>query len=211
MEASEALAFVDESGRFFDPHGPVIVIAVVVADASERGLSRLLARIRRRLPTKGKRKRERRRAELKFSTTSPKTRREILTALARQPVRLCILIVHKAGTSIEDTPRNFAHIVSAILPECVERFRNLNRVLIDRHFSRTADQATTNRFVLARLGREIEIEHVDSLQDTRIDLADFVAGAVAYAQIHGDTTYEDLLRDKIAVYKKVSWKEKEKW
>ncbi len=205
------LALIDESGTLPDPTDSIVVIAIVVADVIEPGLRRLLAKIRRQLPIKGKRRRERRVEELKFRTTSPKTRRQVLAALARQPVTLFVLIVIKDGVSVEDTPENYASLVNAILPECISWFPNLKRILFDRHFSRQTDQTKLSDFVLAKLEAEIVIEHVDSLQDARIDLADFVAGAVVYARLHGDTTYEDLIRSKIGVYKVVRWVDKEKW
>ncbi|MBU0511716.1 MAG: hypothetical protein KKD28_08305 [Chloroflexi bacterium] len=104
MQDSEVFALIDESGRLFDPNDPVVIIAAVIADTSNRRLDRLLPKIRRRLPTKGKRKRERHKKELKFYTTSSKTRHQVLAAIAKQLATLFVLIVEKDGASIEDTP-----------------------------------------------------------------------------------------------------------
>lgn len=208
---TRVLAFIDESGSLPDPADSVVVIAAVIAEESERGLERLLAKIRRRLPRKGKRKRERRIGELKFRKTSPKTRRQVLSALAQQDVALFVGVVGKDSVGIKDTPNNYATLASLVLVDCVNAFPNLDRIVLDRHFSRPADQETTSRVIRVRLRREVIIEQVDSLQDPRIDLADFVAGAVNFARTHGDTTYEDLIRGKIAEYKVARWSEKRKW
>lgn len=204
-------ALVDESGNLPDPTDPVVVIAVVIPEASEKSLARLLAKIRRRLPLKGKRKRERQIGELKFRSTSPKTRRQVLAALARQDVALFVVTVNKDGVGIKDTPENYAMLANLILPECVKDFPNLDHILFDRHFSRRVEQEAMARLIRSALKREVEISHVDSLQDARVDLADFVAGAVAFARSRGDTTYEDLIHGKRIVNKVVRWVEKEKW
>lgn len=211
MSQIEYFALVDESGRLADPSDPVVVLAVIIADNQARGLERLLARIRRNLPTKGKRKMERRKTELKFSTTSDATRHQVLTALARQPVTIFLLVVHKEGVSIQDTPENYAAIVSAILPDCIARFPTLGRILLDRHFSSKPDQAKVKRLIQLPIDHAIQIEFVDSQQDSRIDLADFVAGAVAFAHKWDDTEFEDLIQGKVASYKIARWSKKEKW
>lgn len=211
MPQVDFFALIDESGRLVDPDDPVVVMAIVVADTQDRGLGRLLARIRRNLPTKGKRKAERQKAELKFSTTSDKTRHQVLSALAKQPITLFILVVHKDGASIQDVPENYAAMVNAILPDCIASFPTLRRILIDRHFSAKADQVKLTQFIKQPGERAIRIEYVDSQQDSRIDLADFVAGAVAYAHRHDDTTFEDLVRGKVKSYRIARWARKEKW
>jgi hypothetical protein len=208
---NRVLALVDESGRLADPRDPLVVVAIVVAESTERRLDRLLAKIRRRLPSKGKRKHERRKTELKFNTTSPKTRRQVLHALTQQDVTLLVLVVNKRGVKIADSPKNYGELLCGILPDCLARFPQIDQILIDRHFSKQIDQDVTTRWILETLGQEIAIEHLDSRQDARIDLADFVAGAIAHTRLHQDATYEDLIRAKIAVYKVVDWKEKEKW
>lgn len=117
----------------------------------------------------------------------------------------------KEGREIRDTPENYAALVLPILAECAAQFANLDAILLDRHFSRRGDQDVMSRLLRAGLKQAIQIRHMDSLQDSRIDLADFVAGAVAFARTRGDTAYEDLIRDKIKAYKVVRWSEKEKW
>ena len=157
---NRVLALVDESGRLADSSDPLVVVAVVVTERAERHLDRLLAKIRRRLPPKGKRKHERRKTELKFNTTSPKTRRQVLHALAQQDVALLVLVVNKHGSSIEDSPKNYGNLLCGILPDCLKRFPHLDLVLIDRHFTRQIDQAETTRWILEMLGQNVEIKHL---------------------------------------------------
>lgn len=211
MLAPELIAFIDESGSLPDPSDVIVVIAAVVAHARDLGLARLLAMVRRQLPDKGKRKRERKLTELKFHETSDATRRKILSALTKQDVTLFIVVVDKAGSVISDTPNNYATLIEQVVPYCLERFPRLRRVFIDRHFTRSTDEAVLRKRIESQFDEMVDLRFVNSSQETRIDLADFVAGAVAYTQRFDDTRYEELIRSEIAVYRVLRWKEKEKW
>ncbi len=211
MTQVEFVAFVDESGSLPDLSAPVVVVAVLVADAQDRDLQRLIPKIRRGLPDKGARGRERQLAELKFFKTSDKTRRQVLLALKQEAVTLFVLVVDKEGLTIPDTPGNHALLMKQILPYCLERFPHLRRVFLDNHFARAGDEGVRSQLIESEFDETIQVLAIDSMQDSRINLADFVAGAVAFAHKHDDTRYEELIRSKIAVYRVVRWNEKEKW
>lgn len=210
MEQVEFVAFVDESGSLSSASERVVVIAAVIAEKNRTGLGRVFGQVRRKLPTKGKRKQEKQIGEFKFYRTGAKTRREVLRALAKQPVTLIVLVVDKQGRVIEDSPVNYARMMVWMLSDCIEWIPTLTEVVLDRRFTGN-DQEDALAMIRAQMGEEIAIRAMDSLSEPRIDLADFVAGAVAYAQKHQDASYEDLVRSKIALYQVVKWTEKEKW
>lgn len=207
MAQVEFIAFVDESGSLPDLSTPVVVVAVLVADATDRGLERLIPKIRRGLPEKGACGRERQLAELKFFKTSDKTRRQVMLALKREAVTLSVLVVDKQGLTIPDTPSNHALLMKQVLPYCLERFPHLRRILLDNHFARAMDERVRSELIEADFDETIQVLAIDSLKESRINLADFVAGAVAFAHKHDDTRYEELIRGKIAVYRVVRWNE----
>ncbi|MBI4671810.1 MAG: DUF3800 domain-containing protein [Chloroflexi bacterium] len=211
MSQVEFFAFVDESGSLPDLSAPVVVVAVLVVDAQDRGLERLIPKIRRGLPGKGTRERERQLAELKFFKTSDKTRRQVLLALKQEAVTLFVLVVDKKGFTIPDTPSNHAMLMRQILPYCLERFPHLRRVFLDSHFAREVDERVRSQLIEADFDETIQVLAIDSMKESRINLADFVAGAVAFAHKHDDARYEELIRSKIAMYRVVRWDEKEKW
>jgi len=56
------------------------------------------------------------------------------------------------------------------------------------------------------VGREVFVEHLDSLQNPVISLADFVAGAVRYYYARGDDQFKSIVREKVVEEGTISWK-----
>lgn len=89
-------ALVDESGRLADPDDRILVIAALVT-RSLVGLDKIIPQARRKIPTKGKHKKELKLAEIKFSTTGDKTRERVFklisaTAIKKSPNLSHVLI-----------------------------------------------------------------------------------------------------------------------
>jgi hypothetical protein len=204
-----AQAFVDESGRFVDPNDTVVVIAVVGLAEPIR-LRRLIAQVRRSLPKKAKYRKERRLSEIKFQNVSQSTRVKLLRELASENVKIAVLVVEKGGKSIEDTPTNYARLLREILPKCVKAIPDLDAIVLDHHFHSRAEEEFT-ALLRTFLPHSVRIQHADSLQDSRVDLADFVAGAVNQYERLRDSTYIELVRSRIILYESRHWKEIKKW
>lgn len=60
---------------------------------------------------------------------------------------------------------------------------------------------------LGKKKREVFVEHLDSLQNPVISLADFVAGAVRYYYTRGDNRFRKIIEGKIFKEKTLSWKQ----
>jgi len=202
---SQPLAIIDESGALPDPQEKYVAVAVLVVEkGEEHRLKRILKRTRQRLPRKGKRRREWRKAELKFGEVGDKTIRMILQALAEQKVEIYLLVVEKTERPIPDTPQNYAEIVWYILQEAMTHYPDLE-VLIDKHFTQKQKRERFNQLIEAYAGRKVDIKHVDSQQDSRVNLADFVAGATRYKAL-GRPEFFSLFQRRVVLEKKMKWK-----
>lgn len=197
-------ALIDESGRLYDPRDRILVISVIVTPTLV-GLDRIIAKARERSPAKGKRRRERL-SEIKFSFCGDKTREYILRSLSRKDVKIYNLIVDKQGRRITDSPENFSLLISTVLKQPLRDNPNLDHILIDRHFTFVTRRERFNDSLGRRIGREVFVGHLDSLQNPVISLADFVAGAVRYHYARDDDRFKKIIREEITEEKTLSWR-----
>src|SRR3989338_2442598 len=124
---------IDESGRLTDPGDKILVlVALITENLSE--LEKIIIRARRRIPTKGKRRKERL-SELKFSLTGDNTRLFVLKELAKQKVSVYSLVIDKGGRKITDDPSNYALLIGKVLKLSLSDHPRLTHILIDRHFT----------------------------------------------------------------------------
>lgn len=170
------------------------------------GLDRIITKVRERIPAKGKRRRERL-SEIKFSFCGDKTREYVLRSLSQEDVKIYNLIIDKQGRKVVDSPENFALLISTVLKHPLRDTPDLNHILIDRHFTFVTQRERFNSSLRNRIGREVFVEHLDSLQNPVISLADFVAGAVRYHYARGDTRFKNIIGEKIIEEKTLSWKQ----
>ena len=169
-------ALIDESGRLYDPEDKILVFSAIVADNLTR-LERIVTKARKRIPKKGARRKERL-SEIKFSLTGDKTKRFVLQELAKQEIKIYSLIIDKGGRKISDNPVTYALLIGEILKILLPDNPQLSHIIIDRHFTFITQREMFNYQLQKQFGDNLFIEHVDSLQNPVITLADFVAGAV---------------------------------
>ena len=196
---------IDESGRFGDPESKILVLAAVAAN-SLIGLDRIIPKVKTRLPVKGKRRKERTLAEIKFSTTGDKTRKAVLDAIVREKIEIFLIVIVTEGRKIVDNPENYALLVTQLLSMVKKKNIELKHVIIDRHFSWIHQREKFNQLVQKKLKMDLFIEHLDSQQNTVISLADFVAGGVREDYVKGKNQWEGIIRHKIISKKEISWR-----
>ncbi|TAL62807.1 MAG: hypothetical protein EPN88_12890 [Bacteroidetes bacterium] len=198
-------ALIDESGRIYDPNDKILVFAVVIAD-NLSGLEKIIIRARQRVPKKGKRRMERL-SEIKFSLTGDNTRFFILKELAKYQVKIYSLIIDKQGRKIQDNPENYAFLIEEILKTPIRDNPNLTHILIDRHFTFITQREKFNLYMQKRYGNKLFIEHVDSLQNPVITIADFVAGAVRVAYTKKILRFKECIEKFVMEEKIHTWRE----
>ncbi len=80
-------------------------------------------------------------------------------------------------------------------------------ILIDRHFTYITQRERFNLYIHKELGNKLYIEHVDSLQNPVITLADFVAGAIRIAHTKRNFLFRECMKDLFVEERMVIWKE----
>lgn len=195
--------FIDESGRLADKSEEFVVIAGVLAGKQVR-LGRIFKDIRKRLPLKGKRRRERKLSELKFVLVGDKTKKLVLEKLRQFEIVVFLLILNKKRMYLADTPKNYGILVARLIQEAEKRFK-LDTVFIDRHFERKKKRDELGAVIRELVKTKFEIKQPQSYQDKRVNLADFVAGATWYEKIGKSGEFKLLFKERIA------WEEELRW
>lgn len=198
-------ALIDESGRLADRKDKIVVFVALVTK-SLLNLDKIIPRVKKKLPLKGKRRKEKTLAEIKFSTTGEKTRVLTLEIIAKQDFQIFTLVIDKEGRKIIDNPANYAHLIASLLKPAIKKFPNLTHIIIDRHFTYILHREKFNDLVQKILNRELFVEHLDSQQNTIVSLPDFVAGAIREAVTKNNLKYKEIIQKLIVGERKTAWR-----
>lgn len=198
-------ALVDESGRLADP-GDKIIVFVALVTKSLVNLDKIIPQIKKKLPKKGKRGREKILAEIKFSKTGEKTRLKTLQIIAQKDFKIFILVIDKEGRKIVDNPANYAHLITSLLKPAIKKFPDLVHIIIDRHFTYILHREKFNDLIQKILNKKLFIEHLDSQQNTIVSLPDFVAGSITEAYNKKNLKYKEIIQKLITLEKKTTWR-----
>lgn len=195
---------IDESGTLPDSKDKYIVIAGVGLENIKEAknlLSRILESLRQR---KIKIK------EVKFYYAGERTKRQFLSGIILAGFEIFALVVDKKGRKITDTPENFALLVSELIKEINlwQPEKNL-KIIIDRHFHKRSDERNFNKFFQKNLKEDIDysIQHIDSQQNSIINMADFVAGAILAKYNKNNFQFYNIVKEHILLEKIINWPE----
>lgn len=198
---------IDEAATLPDPKDRFVIIAAVVTKRAH-GLEKIIISARKRIPFKGKRKKERKTSELKFYTAGDKTRKFILQEIAKRKIKIFVLIVDKKGRRIADNPENYGLLVAKLLLKITRKLkRRINLILVDQHFDSAEKRGRFKDIIEKVVGRPLNLFQVDSLEDKRINLADFVAGAPLADVTGKNKEFKEIIKSKIVVELKISWQD----
>lgn len=196
--------YIDESGTLPDNRDKFIVLAALIS-VDSISLAKILPKFRKKLPKKGTRKKELAVPELKFHYAGSITRRKVLENLAKEKLKIYILIVDKLNRKIADTPRNYAKLLKALL-RLISKKEEFVTVYVDKHFNSEFKTTVLQNEIKANFPK-IDILQTDSQIDSRIDLADFIAGAFLRKFNLNDMDFTDIISSKIVEEKLVKWNE----
>lgn len=194
--------FIDESGTLPDKIDKYLVLTALVA-ANPDGLKKILPKFRKKIPTKGVRKKEKKAPEFKFHYVGDITRVKVLEEIVTKEVEIYLLIVDKMGRKIKDTPVNFGKLLKNLITPLLKE-ENLKEIYIDKHFGSKTDSEELQS-ILNSITDQIKFYQVDSNTDSRVDLADFVAGSTLRKLRTGDETFYNIIAPKI------TWEKIRKW
>ncbi len=194
--------FIDESGTLPDIKDKYIVIAALVAE-DPKGLERILPKFRKKIPPKGKRKKEKKIPEFKFHYVGDITRRKVLEEIVLKDVRFYTLVVDKMGRKIADTPENYGKLIKALVVSFIKQEKPKD-IYIDEHFGSKSDSDRLQS-ILDSIDEQLKFHQVDSITDSRIDLADFIAGATLRKFRANDDAFYKIISSKIIWEKMKMW------
>ena len=197
-----AIAYIDEAGSLPDPNDRYVIFAAIVT-TDPRTLRKVVKKVGRK--QKKVQLKRLKTQEAKWWKSPDGTRQRVLTALALREVRIYWLAVDKEGKAVQDTPENYGLMLSELVRECLAYYPDL-ALMTDVHFSNPAQRETFNQIVLSRTKLTRQPTHLESQQDSIIQLADFVAGAVRQ-QFTGTKKWAELIEGKVVVGKVVKWRE----
>lgn len=195
--------FVDESGTLPDPKDRVIVVAAVGTDSPEK-----LDLLFKQLLERGKLKKPA--SELKFYTSGDKTKIAFFEKIAHENFAIFVLTVEKMGRKIADTPEHFAILCWLLLDDVLNLYQNVTSIIFDRHFSSDVDVDRFNKALTRLLNKEVDLKHVGSDQEKRVNVADMIAGAVLAKQTGKTAKFYEIFEKEVISFKTLNWVEVKK-
>ncbi|MCL4366209.1 DUF3800 domain-containing protein [Patescibacteria group bacterium] len=196
--------FIDESGTLPDTNDKFIVM-IALASTEPALLTNILPKYRKKLPKKGIRRKEIMVPEFKFHYVGSLTRRKVLEDLAKKHIKIYTLIINKLNRKIADTPRNYSKLLKALIKLILSE-NPIASIYIDKHFNSEFKSETLQNEIKKDFP-QVDILQTDSRIDSRIDLADFIAGAVLRKYNLSDPDFTDIISNKIVKEKLVKWNE----
>lgn len=205
-QPSRTTIFIDESGTLPDVSDSVIVLAAVSAQSE---ILRQLRKIAKESRTHSKNPRSQN--EIKFYSAGKRTKTFFLTKLASLDVQLFALVVEKEHQKIADTPENFALLLWVLLEDYF-LFNTDSEpiIIIDKHFHRESDRMRFDTTVSELLGKKLQLQHVDSLEEPGINVADMVAGSLLWKRVGKDVSFAQLISIRMSSEHVIRWKELKK-
>lgn len=196
------VVFIDESGTLPDIKDQYIVVAALVAE-NPHGLEKILPKFRKKTPAKGSLKKEKRVVEFKFHYVGAITRKKVLEEIMAKDIKIYLLIVDKMGRKIKDLPETYGKLVKSLITPLINK-ENPTKIYIDKHFGNKIDLEKF-QMILDSIRDCVEFQQINSTADSRIDLADFIAGATLKKLRTGDETFYKIISPKII------WEKIKKW
>ena len=216
------LAYLDESGSLVDARQDIIVAAaLVVREQDVPSLRPILPRLRRKLNQQRKQAKKIS-GEFKFEVLYGRQEfaatKEVLLAISKLPCRLVVVSVQKGEKAIEDSPLNYAILISEPIRLCQQRYPTA-QYIFDRHYrvSQFNKMQRVNHALAQILGGPLDILHEDSQRPDYpgLGLVDFVAGVWRFLAQADESApgYEPIregreaLRGLVLEDKTVNWEE----
>lgn len=196
------MIFIDESGTLPDKDDKYIVISALIV-SNPRGLEKILSKFRKKTPLKGSRKKERQTKEFKFHYVGDITRKKVLAEIASKDIKIFLLVVDKMGRKILDTPENYGKLIKYLI-QIILKQEKPKEIFLDKHFGNKNDSKKL-QLILESINDLVKFLQVDSISDTRIDLADFIAGAVLKKYRTKDKVFYQIISSKIICETVIEW------
>ena len=198
-------AFLDESSTLGSADDFFIVGILFAQPTQQKQLRRLPKKIRKHYLKKNR--------EIKFHDSTPRIKKLLLEEIARCEVKIAIIAVAKEKRQIQDTPHTYGLVVGTIVSNYLRTVHPILDLTVDKRYTSSKNRALFEQVVrqcannLAANGKLTKISHQESHTNDLLQLADFIAGAANKKYNRGDAAYLEIVKDKIVIERKVSWRE----
>lgn len=192
--------FIDESGDL-GKYGSAYFSIVAIVTHNPSGLSRIIKRVRE---SKFKKKKMKDISEIKANNSRPEIKKAVLERLSRCDCKISAIAVPKTRVR-EDLFKKNEKLYNYLYGQMMEHI-SLNTDIVDI----TVDKKSGNRLLQEDFNQYIEmklkgrnpnitvrIRHLESHASKELQAVDFVAWAVNRKYTHSESTYYELISDKI--------------
>lgn len=207
MDDKLVYGFLDESPNLSDSAYFFCVDIISTSERTNKALQNIIKRARR----KTVKKQIRQLSEIKFHNSDEKTRKYILTEIAKVNIRIIVLVIDKEGRAIKDTPLNYGIAIGSTVAELLSLYPVLN-ITMDKKFSSIKEETESLKVTqevieeLAPKNKNIVFNPpTDSKKEPLLQLADFVAGAMNSKYNNKDNHYAEIIEKRVIKEKKVKW------
>lgn len=212
MSSDLVYGFLDESPALSDNVLFFCVDIISTSDKTNKQLQNIIKRARKRAV----KKKLKSLSEIKFHDSDERTRIYVLKEIAKHNVKIVVVVIDKEGRVVKDTPLNYGIAVAATIAEMLSVYPVLNLTL-DKKFTKPKQEAEFLKYAqetvekLTPKNKSVVINPPkDSKQDSLLQLADFVAGAIQAKYNNKDSHYVEVIKDEIVVEKMIKWTELKK-
>jgi len=196
IPAGATYVFIDESGDLGEA-GSKYFIIVALETFEPLPIGRIIKRARRRF-LKNKN------PEIKGSNSGPRMRRFVLESLSRCNCGIHVAAVEKGdrfNRLMQEKTRAYDYLCG-ILMGCVYLGTNSVHITIDKRHGKKILRREFDDYVTARIRErapeiEVGIRHLDSFSSNELMIVDFVAWAAHRHFSHNDSSYYDIIRQRI--------------
>lgn len=200
--------FLDESPNLANKSSYFSVVIVLTTDQNEKNYQSIFKKIRKN-ELKGKKKDV---PELKFAYSTDRVRTKVLQAISKRAIQISAFVINKACRRIPDTPENYGVVVGFAVSEALKKYPVIV-LTVDKKYTKPQDQEEVEKTTLKVVGKVSQKgvlqfkEHADSKNNSILQMADFIAGAISYKYNFKNDTYSKIIEDLIEQEKLDSWPE----
>lgn len=206
MSDNLTYGFLDESPNLTDKSAFFSVAIILTTDQNEKNYQSIFKRIRKN-ELKGKKKDI---PELKFAHSTKRVRTKTLQAISKRSIKVSAFIIDKAGRAIPDTPENYGVVVGFAVSEALKKYPVIV-LTVDKKYTKPKDQEEVEKTTLRVVGKVSKKgvlqfkEHADSRNNSILQMADFIAGAISYKYNLKDDAYCKIIENLIEQEELASW------
>jgi hypothetical protein len=141
--------------------------------------------------------------ELKFSNSSNANRRRVLQCISRRDISLSFLVLNKNWVPMDlrqNIPKLHTYMIGQLLSHILSNMSGTRINIIVDKFLHNNKIDGFNEYMDTNIPINMKIQHVSSDGNNGIQAVDFVAGAINRKYRQNDSTFYNLIENKIDIF-----------